>query len=159
RMEAPVSFEPSPTTVEIRRQRLFRPSDWLIAASLMAIGGALRCAYFSGFGLGDDPIFRGIITHLLTNHNVPPDNISYRFPWWFPTALLGRILGPGEMAMILPIFTFAMLGLLLVYAFGLMFWGRPGGVIAALLLIFLPLDFAWSTMMANDIVASFFFGM
>jgi hypothetical protein len=46
-------------------------------------------------------------------------------------------------------------GLGLVYLFGKHLWGRVVGVIAALLLIAHPLDFAWSTIIASDILVSF----
>ncbi len=126
---------------------------WILG--LMALGLTLRLLWFSGYGLGDDIIFRHLIAHLLTNHVVFPDNQAYRFVWWLPTALGGRLFGLGETAMILPITTAATLGIGLVYLFGKHLWGRAGGVIAALLLIFHPLDFAWSTMIASDIILSF----
>jgi hypothetical protein len=136
--------------------RLLEPVDLLLVLVLMGVGLGLRLAWFSGFGLGDDVIFRHGIAHLLTNKTVPVDNQAYRFTWWLPTALACRIFGLGEVPMILPVTAFATLGTGVLYAFGKVLWGRPGGVIAALLLLVAPLDFAWSTMITSDIVFSVF---
>jgi Dolichyl-phosphate-mannose-protein mannosyltransferase len=122
----------------------------------MALGLALRLLYFSGFGLGDDILFRHFINNILQNRTIPPDSFSYRATWWFPTALAARLLGLDEPALALPITAAATLGIGVVYLLGKLLFGRPGGVIAALLLIFQPLDFAWSTMLANDILGSLF---
>jgi len=132
------------------------PADWAVMAALMALGLVPRLFYFSGFGLGDDLIFRREVVHVLVSHAVLPDNQAYRFGWWFPTALSSRIFGAGELGLILPYVVAATLGTGLVYALGKALWGRPGGVIAALLLITHPLDFAWSTMLTNDIILSVF---
>jgi 4-amino-4-deoxy-L-arabinose transferase-like glycosyltransferase len=61
--------------------------------------------------------------------------------------------------MILPIVVFDALGIGLVFAFGKALWGRAGGIVAALLMIAHPLDFAWSTMITGDIILSFFSGL
>jgi Dolichyl-phosphate-mannose-protein mannosyltransferase len=131
-------------------------TDWALACGLMALGLALRLLYFSGFGLGDDILFRHFINTILQSRTIPPDNFSYRATWWFPTALAARLLGLDEPALALPITAAATLGIGVVYLLGKLLFGRPGGVIAALLLIFQPLDFASSTMLANDILGSLF---
>jgi hypothetical protein len=81
-------------------------------------------------------------------------NFTYRVTWWLPTVLSCRVLGITETALILPILTASVLGIGVVYVLGRMLHGRPGGVIAAALLVVLPLDVAWSTMFANDLVMS-----
>src|SRR5438876_2461973 len=120
----------------------------------MAVGLALRLWFYSGFGLGDDVLFRHAIYTLLNSHIVPPDNGAYRFTWWFPTALSCRLFGMTETAIVLPVTVVDMVGLAVVYALGKVLYGRPGGVIAGLLLAFYPLDVAWSTMMTSDIFLS-----
>ena len=127
---------------------------WMLG--LMALGVALRLLYRSGFGLGDDVIFRHKIAHILYNKALQPDNISYRFTWLFPTALSSWIFGLNEFGMILPITATAALGIGLIYTFGKALWGIPGALIAAFLLVVQPLDFAWSTMLATDVPLSFF---
>lgn len=122
---------------------------WMLA--LMALGLVPRLVYFSGFELGDDQIFYNEVNHILVSKSVIPDNQAYRFSWWFPTALFCRLFG-----LILPFTVTATLGTALVYVLGKTLWGRPGGVIAALLLAVHPLDFAWSTMITNDVLLSFF---
>ena len=135
--------------------RLLEAADLPWMLGLMGLGLGLRLAWWSGYGLGDDIIFRHGIAHILTNKNVAADNQAYRFLWWFPTALSCRFFGLSEVSMILPIITTATLGIGLIYLFGKHLYGRAGGVIAALLLVFHPLDFAWSTMIASDILVSF----
>jgi len=125
----------------------------------MGVACGLRVLYFSGYGLGDDVIFRGQINSIVRNHWVLGDNGAYRFSWWFPAALSCRIFGLTEIGIVLPSLVYSTLGIGLLYAFGKVLWGRVGGVVAALLLTFAPLDLAWSTMIANDIVFSFFSGL
>lgn len=138
------------------RRPLLQPADYAWMLGLMALGLGLRLLYFSGFGLDDDQIFRGNIAFLLQNKSLTGDNISYRLSWLIPAALSCKIFGLTELGMIFPITATATLGIGLVYAFGKALWGRAGALIAALLLIFHPLDFAWSTMLTNDIPLSFF---
>lgn len=121
--------------------------------ALAALGLGLRLAFFSGFGLGDDIILRHAIGNIVEGH-IQPDNQAYRFVWWLPTVILARLFGLGEPTLIAPIVTIATIGTMLVYAFGFALWGRAGAVIATLLLLVHPLDFAWSTMLSSDIFFS-----
>lgn len=141
---------------EPTHQSLLGRTDLAWMLGLMAVGVTLRLLYRSGFGLGDDVIFRHKIAHLFYSRALQPDNISYRFTWLLPTALSSWIFGLNEFGMILPITVTAGLGIGLLYAFGKALWGMPGALIAAFLLIVQPLDFAWSTMLATDIPLSFF---
>lgn len=137
-------------SADASRRRLVGIDDvpWLLG--LVAAYVALRLLYWSGFGLGDDVIFQHNIAMIVQSSQIAPDNIAYRFTWWLPTALSCRIFGLTEVGLILPTTLVATLGLVVVYAFGKALWDRSGGVIAALLLIACPLDFAWSTMFVND---------
>jgi hypothetical protein len=130
-------------------------TDWLLILGLMALGLALRLLYYSGYGLCDDAIFRGNIAFAL-NGGLSHDAISYRFTWLGLSALSCKVFGLTELGMILPITAIATLGIGLIYLLGHALWARPGALIASLLLIVQPLDFAWSTMLTNDIVLSFF---
>jgi hypothetical protein len=130
--------------------------DVAIAAALVALGLGLRVAWFSGYGLGDDANFLEMIRWILETGRAE-GAYAYRFTWWAPTVALGRLAGGlTEAAFIAPITLASGAGIAVVYAIGRTLWGRPGGVAAALLLVVHPLDFAWSTMQANDIVASLF---
>lgn len=134
-----------------------RREDLAIALGLMVVGAALRLVWFSGFGLGDDPQWLGFLRQVDATGIVPfNDNVAYRFTWWLPTLGACRLFGFTEGALIGPVLAVATLGIALVYVFGTVLAGRPGGLIAALLLVVLPLDFAWSTMMTNDLFVSFF---
>src|SRR5262249_54758628 len=103
---------------------------------------------------GDDFIFRGEISTIVWQHTIVPDNQAYRFLWWLPTAVTCRLFGLNELGLVMPVTAAAVIGIGLVYALGVALYGRAGGVIAALLVIVTPLDFAWSTMMTNDIILS-----
>ena len=137
-------------TAAAPRARLLARDDvpWLLG--LVGVGLGLRLLYWSGYGLGDDVIFSADIRSIATRGQIVADNMAYRFTWWFPTVLSARILGVTEVGLILPITAMATAGMVLVYAFGKALWGRPGAVIATLLLLVCPLDFAWSTMLVND---------
>jgi 4-amino-4-deoxy-L-arabinose transferase-like glycosyltransferase len=56
--------------------------------------------------------------------------------------------------LIAPILLASALGIGVVFALGHRLYGRAGAVIAALLVAVTPLDFAWSTMLAGDILLS-----
>ena len=149
--------------MDVALQVAERPTTWLLdridcgwILVLMGLGLALRLAYWSGYGLADDPIFRGNVIELLQTHDLLGDNISYRLAWLIPTTLFCKIFGLTEFGMIFPITATSTLGIGLVYALGKSLYGRSGALIAALLLIAQPLDFAWSTMWSNDIFVSFF---
>jgi hypothetical protein len=121
---------------------------WIVGLVGAYVG--LRLLYWSGFGLGDDIIFQRNIAMIVQGSQVAPDNIAYRFTWWLPTALSCRLLGLNEVGLILPTIVMAAIGVIVLYAFGKALWGLPGALIAALLLLVCPLDFAWSTMFVND---------
>lgn len=139
-----------------RGVRLLDRVDVLTIALLVVVGMVPRVVWRSGWGLGDDVLYRHFVNTILTNHIVPADNTSYRVTWWLPTAFVCRLVGFGELGMILPITLIDAAAIGLLYAFGKALWGRLGGTIAALLLIVCPLDFAWSTMLASDFFVSFF---
>lgn len=149
-------------STESTAPRSTRVLDWVDVASmamLMAVGLALRLHYWSGYGLGDDRIYRmDIISVLEGRLPITPQN-AYRFTWWLPTAVTARFFGPTETGLIAPITAFAVLGIGVVYALGKVFWGRAGGLIAAALLIVHPLDFTWATMLAPDFILSVFSGL
>jgi hypothetical protein len=130
--------------------------DLALAALLMGLGAALRLAWFSGVGLADDAQWIAYLNTVDSTGSVPRDNVAYRFTWWLPTLAACRLFGFTETALIGPVLAAATLGIGIVYALGVVLAGRAGGLIAALLLIVLPLDFAWSTMMTNDVLVSFF---
>ncbi len=146
------------TEARHRAGRLLAPADWALMLGLTALGLALRLRCYSGFGLGDDFIFRNEVNILLKNKAVVPDNQAYRFTWWLPTAFTCRLFGLTHLGLILPFIVTATLGLALVYALGKSLYGRAGAIAATLLLVVHPLDLTWSTMMTNDLMLSFFIG-
>ncbi len=138
---------------------LFARLDWVIVAGLLAVALAFRLRYFAGFALIDDVLFRHFTAQIAANRGPFFDNFTYRFTWWIPTVIAVRLLGMSEVSLVLPILVVALLGIALVYALGLRLLGRPAAVLAALLVVVHPLDVAWSTMLANDIVFSVFAGL
>ncbi len=122
----------------------------------MAAGAGLRLANFSGYGLGDDANLLYFLRSIVDDGIIPPDNIAYRFTWWLPALLSCRLFGVTEASLIAPFLAVDTLGMGLVYALGWKLWGRCGGIVAALVVMATPLDFAWATMMTNDLFVSFF---
>jgi hypothetical protein len=145
---------PSPPGQTLRP--LFDSTDWLLATGLAALGLGLRLAWFSGWGLGDDPILYGNIKMILTSGHLTGDNQSYRFPWWLATATSARLFGLTENALILPVTMASVAGIVTTYAIGRTLWGRAAAIIAALLIVVHPLDFTWSTMFTSDVFCSLF---
>src|SRR2546428_118269 len=98
---------------------------------------------------------------LVDSHRLEVESIAlgpnaYRFTWWLPTAVACRVFGLTERGFIVPILVFDVLGIVTVYLLATNLWGRAAAVAAALLLVVLPLDVAWSTMLTMDIVLSVF---
>lgn len=139
-----------------RATPLLERRDVVGVVLLMAVGLALRLAWFSGYGLGDDRIYRFDLTAVLDGRlPITPQN-AYRFCWWVPTAVTSRLFGLTEVGVIAPVTAFSVLGIGVVYLLGKHLWGRAGGWIAAALLVVHPIDFAWSTMLAPDFALSVF---
>lgn len=129
-------------------------TDGILLAGLLALHVLLRLAWASGLGLGDDPNLRTDIASIVHTGHVIPSPKAYRVTWWLPTAVSARLFGLGDVGLVLPILLASTLGAGALFALGRRLHGRAGGVIAALLLAVHPLDFAWSTMLAEDIVLS-----
>ena len=129
---------------------------WMVALTAVAMG--LRCWWFSGYGLGDDIIIRHATAWFLESGNAPGANYAYRFVWWFATVLTAAVLGVTEAGLLAPILLAAAASFPLVYALGKACFDRPGGIVAALLLAVMPIDFAWATMISPDILSSVLIG-
>lgn len=126
----------------------------LLVAGLVALHVALRLVWASGLGLGDDFNLRTDIASIVHTGHVMASPKAYRVTWWLPTVVSTRLFGLADVGLVLPILLASALGAGVVYALGARLYGRAGGIIAALLLAVHPLDFAWSTMLAEDIVLS-----
>lgn len=133
---------------------LLDATDVRLIVLITAVGTGLRLLWFSGYGLGDDVLIRHAASWFLDAGLPPGVNYAYRFAWWGPTVLAAAAFGVGDWAMVLPTILASTAAFPLIYALGVAFWGRPGGVLAATLLVVMPLDFAWSTMVTPDIVCS-----
>jgi 4-amino-4-deoxy-L-arabinose transferase-like glycosyltransferase len=132
--------------------------DVLLMILVTAVAMALRFAWFSGYGLGDDILVRHAVAHYLQTGIPPGANFTYRFTWWVPTVLLAGRYGVGEMPMVLPNIVFDVFLFPVGYALGKAFFGRVAGIMAALLLLATPLDFAWASMITPDIMLTTLLG-
>ena len=143
-----------------RATRAHRPlleaADVPLVVAIAAVGLIFRLLNFSGLGLGDDMLLRFDIYSLVHDGQVRASPNAYRFTWWLPTAVACRVFGLTERGFIVPILVFDVLGIITVYLLATNLWGRAAAVAAALLLVVLPLDVAWSTMLTMDIVLSVF---
>jgi hypothetical protein len=106
--------------------------DVLLMILVTAVAMALRFAWFSGYGLGDDILVRHAVAHYLQTGIPPGANFTYRFTWWVPTVLLAGRYGVGEMPMVLPNIVFDVFLFPVGYALGKAFFGRVAGIMAAL---------------------------
>jgi 4-amino-4-deoxy-L-arabinose transferase-like glycosyltransferase len=138
------------------RPPLLDATDWLRILALTTLGMGLRLTYFSGYGLGDDIVLRNFLKMVVTQGNVLHDNLAYRVTWWIPTAITCRLWELRELPYLLPVLITATCSFTVVYAFGKALYGRAGALIATLLFLACPLDFAWSTMLTPDLQASLF---
>jgi hypothetical protein len=84
------------------RPPLLDLTDWLLMLLITAVAMALRFAWYSGYGLGDDILVRHAVAHYLQTGNPPGANFTYRFTWWVPTVLFAGRYGVSELAMVLP---------------------------------------------------------
>jgi hypothetical protein len=146
-----------PVLVSLRpRPPLLDGTDWLRIVALTVVGMGLRLWYFSGYGLGDDIVLRNFLNMVVSQGNVLHDNLAYRVVWWIPTAIMCRLWGLREIPYLLPILIAATCSFTVVYVFGKALYGRTGALVAGLLFLACPLDFAWATMLTPDLQASMF---
>jgi hypothetical protein len=136
------------------RANVLGPADWMLLAALLPLHAILRLGWASGLGLGDDVNLRTDIASIVHSGHVMASPKAYRVTWWLPTVLSARWFGLADVGLILPILIASTLGAGVLYALGTRLYSRAGGLIAAALLLVHPLDFAWSTMLAEDIVLS-----
>src|SRR5262245_43412805 len=61
-----------------RATRLLDRVDALAIVALIVVGMVPRLVWRSGWGLGDDVLYRHFVNTILTNHVVPADNTTYR---------------------------------------------------------------------------------
>lgn len=133
-----------------------RVREILIVLTIVGFGLALRLHYFSGLGLGDDPLLLNDMTAPVRDTHLPGGPNGYRFTWWVPTAITARWWGLGEAGLITPIVAVDVVGLLVVARFAGHLWGGFGAIAAALMLAVFPLDVTWSTMLSTDFFLSVF---
>jgi len=133
--------------------------DLAAVLAIVGLGLALRLHFFSGLGLGDDPLLRNDMAAPVRGTQLPGGPNGYRFAWWIPTAITARWWGLGEAGLITPIVVMDVLGMVLVALFAGQLWGGWSAVAAALMLAVFPLDVAWSTMLSTDFFLSFFMAL
>src|SRR6185295_11258435 len=117
--------------------------DLAAVLAIVGLGLALRLHFFSGLGLGDDPLLRNDMAAPVRGTQLPGGPNGYRFAWWIPTAITARWWGLGEAGLITPIVVMDVLGMVLVALFAGQLWGGWSAVAAALMLAVFPLDVAW----------------
>jgi 4-amino-4-deoxy-L-arabinose transferase-like glycosyltransferase len=85
-----------------------------------------------------------------------PAHLPYRFALVVPLALLFKAFGVSELTFAAYPFVLSLLGVLVAFACGRVFFGATAGLLAAALWTVAPLDIAWATFFLPDGIASFY---
>jgi 4-amino-4-deoxy-L-arabinose transferase-like glycosyltransferase len=85
-----------------------------------------------------------------------PAHLPYRFALIAPLALVFRVFGVSEPALIAYPLLISILGVVLAFACGRLFFGPLGGLVAAALVALVPVDIQYATMFLPDGIASFY---
>lgn len=123
-------------------------ATYLTLGIILTLGLYLRVSGLSTLGLGfDEPIHIYAAKSLLeTGTPTLPSGIEYRRAFLFTSlvALSFKLFGVSALSARLPSVIFGLLSILLVYRIGRSFFGPRVGLIAALLVAFVPYEVAWS---------------
>lgn len=125
--------------------------------ALVAISLFLRLLVFSGWGLGDDIIYSQFVHRILTD-GYPTENWSHVFLarplLLYLMAYSVKLFGWSEFSFVLPFLLASLVGIASTYVLGSLLGGRGVGLLSAAALCLFPLDWANSTTMTNDLLAS-----
>jgi 4-amino-4-deoxy-L-arabinose transferase-like glycosyltransferase len=118
---------------------------------LAAIG--LRVAFFSGYGLGDDPNYFAAYHRIYQRGTFDP-RVAYdlRFTFSYPVVWFLKAFGVQEWSFVGFVTTCSVANVLLVYAIARQEWDRGTALIAMTLMAVLPLEVTTATLFANDVV-------
>ncbi|MCM0605443.1 MAG: hypothetical protein KA715_05085 [Xanthomonadaceae bacterium] len=123
---------------------------------IIFFAAVIRLFYASGYGLGDDSSYVFQINSILSGryHYYPPyDVFALRPSIILPLALSVKLLGQNEIAFILPVFIASLITLFSCYQITKIIWDEKTALFSTLALSLFPLDWIFSTLMCNDIVA------
>ena len=134
-------------------------NHFFIVLLLLFVSCTVRLLFFSGFVLGDDPVYADHIAQILNGSlpNIGPyDVFACRPLVLYPVALCIRLFGWFDWSFVLPILLASLCNTVLAYAAGTRLAGSCAGFFAAAAYIVFPLDVVHATTMSNDILLSSF---
>ena len=135
---------------------------WLLALLLLiALAMAVRIFFAAGFIPVDDAEYARIAARILDgtfsreNHFGPPVNPG-RLGIVLPLLLSFKIFGPSEVSMAIYPLAISLLTTVLVFLFTSRVFGRPAGLIASALWIFVPMDIEFAAKVNPDTAVTAF---
>lgn len=121
----------------------------LVAVLLFA--AALRLLYFGGLvGADDVSVAQAALRWLEDGPQLPTGHYSARIGLVAPQAVVFGLFGVGEWQLALLPLLWSLGGIALAYAIGARLFGRPTGLVAALVLAVFPLDIGQATTFVPD---------
>jgi hypothetical protein len=135
-----------------RGATLVQRRHWLLFATILGLGAALRLVLFSGYGLGDDPGFFFYYSEIYRTGSWSPRHAyNFRFAFWVPVVTTMWVFGPSEGAFIGFTTLCSIVNLVLIYGLARQEWDRGGALLAMALLAVFPLDVLCATLFVIDI--------
>ncbi len=130
---------------------------FLIMAIVFSVAIIVRICFFIGFGLGDDPIYVGVVNYMM-NYGYPSLNygMNYRIGLYLPVFLFFKIFGINDISFVLYPLLASLGSIIVIYFIGKELFGKETGIIAAGLMAFCPFDAVFASTMTIDIMTSFF---
>ncbi len=127
---------------------------------ILIVAFFVRIISFTGYQGSDDGVYAKFAHQMAngnfkinTGHNVPV--FSLRVGLFAPAALCLRVFGTSEWAAIIYPFALSMLGVVLAFFAGGLFWDLNAGLVAAALQAILPLDAQLASLLLPDLPAGF----
>ena len=143
--------------VEVSTGQDSRVNYWRIAWICFLLAIPLRFMFFNGFGIADDVNDVHLARGIMVNGRLNPETAHhYRVGIHLPRVLSFKLFGFTELALILPVFLFAML----TYAASVLaakdIFGKRGAFITSLLFLTTPFETLASTGNIHDYTNGFF---
>ncbi|MBS3052281.1 MAG: glycosyltransferase family 39 protein [Candidatus Aenigmarchaeota archaeon] len=115
----------------------------------------LRLIFFSGDGLGDDPVYFAAFKNIYNGH-ITNSQYYYRFSYWIPLIIIWKLFGISEFTFILPVLLSSLGNIYLVYLIAKELFDFKTGIIASVLMAVNPFEVLNATLMSTDVNLSLY---
>ena len=131
---------------------------FLILVLLFAL--LLRLVFFSGISASDDLEYTHLAYQMSKNEfSFPATHHATRLGIIYPVSVLYGFFGVSEYSSVVFPLLVSIVGIVLIFYFGKLFFNEKVGLIAAFLLSFFPLDVVLATKLLSDIPSAFFLSL